>query len=347
MPASKRLFISDVHLGTDSPKNWFQPGKHGAALIAFLEHVIERKAEIKDLVLLGDFFDLWVARVDVVPPTIDEILANPKNAPILQKLRECADSIENVFFVNGNHDMQVTPADVAKVRGTRRALQWIPRYQGGLLYGEHGSRFAMFNAPDKLHDPTDGLPLGYFITRILSTTDKEYDSPAAVFGYVDDLLEAAFTTQKLASSVIEAISELSGLTPETAIKMPNGRRDVTIAEVQAKYAGLYDRWVEKFGQRYSLHAIQAEMKSLGWFADRLCESNGFRTVVLGHTHDAEVDVDALFVSNKRVYVNSGSWCIDQPTFVEVDKTAAGFTVSVSRWSAGGFSVTGGPVTIAR
>jgi hypothetical protein len=209
-----------------------------------------------------------------------------------------------VFHVDGNHDMHVGQADRDAVFGTGVAT-WIPQYDAGLLYAEHGSRFAMFNARDELHDPTDGFPLGYFITRILASSDKEYDRPGSVIRYVDDLLEAAITTSTLAESVIEALAELTGKHSSDTFEMPGARQKLTIAQVQKKYAPLFQRWSEKFGPRYAMQAIMGEMGSLGWFADRLCKQNGYRIVVLGHTHASEVDEDSLLLSQSRVYANAG------------------------------------------
>lgn len=101
-----------------------------------------------------------------------------------------------MFYVDGNHDMHVGQADRDAVFGPGVAT-WIPQYDAGLLYAEHGSRFVMFNARDELHDPTHGFPLGYFITRILASSDEEYDQPGSVIRYVDDLLEAAIATSSL------------------------------------------------------------------------------------------------------------------------------------------------------
>ena len=87
-----------------------------------------------------------------------------------------------------------------EVGGTRRSVQWIQQYHGGLLHAEHGNRFAMFNARDRINDPVGGLPLGYFVSRILAGR-SDYESPAAIATYVDDLLESVFTTTTIAESL--------------------------------------------------------------------------------------------------------------------------------------------------
>jgi UDP-2,3-diacylglucosamine pyrophosphatase LpxH len=107
--------------------------------------------------------------------------------------------------------------------------------------------------------------------------------------------------------------------------LPAPRRPLKIREVQEKYAELWDRWVEKFGYRYALKAVLGEMDSLGWFADRLCTKKGYKVVVLGHTHHAELDKDWFF-GRDRAYANAGYWCTKKPSYVEVDKQKDKFVV---------------------
>ena len=328
MTATKRIFISDVHIGMRSKKDWFRE-KHEPALVKFLKWVARQGNTIKDLILLGDLFELWMVPVDALPPTIEDVLKMKENREILKALRKCVAALENVFYVNGNHDMGVVGKDLDVLSTNGKTVRHVPAYQAGLLYAEHGSRFAMFNARDKLHDPKDGLPLGYFVTRIMATSKEKYDKPGSIASYIDDALEAAYTTQTLAQSVIEALMELANLLPDSEIVMPHPRRSLTIREVQGKYAPLWNRWVEKFGYRYAINAIQGELGHLGWFGDRLCKKYGYRVVVMGHTHDAEMDKD-WFMTRDRVYANAGHWCCRAPTYVEVNKQKDKYVVSLKK-----------------
>lgn len=334
MAKTKRYFISDVHLGVGSQWDWYQQAKHEKFLVGALDQIATEGATgtVKDVVLLGDLFDTWMAPIDTVPPSTGEIIKKHPNA--VAALRRCLSKVDNIFYVNGNHDMSTTQKDLDAITsdGTdgapagNKKVKLIPRYHAGLLYAEHGSRFAMFNAPDRMHDPTDGLPLGYFVTRLLAGR-SDYTNPATLAKSVDNLLEAAFTTQTIATSLIEALMELTKREPWDKIVMPGPRRSITISEVQKRYAPLYDRWVEKFGFRYANNAIRGEMNSLGWFADRLCDREGYKVVVFGHTHEAMQDGDGFFKTN-RAYVNSGYFCSETPTFVEVDKLDGRFEVRI-------------------
>jgi UDP-2,3-diacylglucosamine pyrophosphatase LpxH len=154
MAATKRVFISDVHIGVRGSKEWFQD-KHKANLIDTLEEIAGKPDQIKDLVLLGDFFENWMAPVNKPPPTIDDIVKNQSNQDIFKALEKCTSSTINVYYLNGNHDMHINQKDLNKLP-IKGKIQFITHYHAGLLYGEHGSRFAMFNARDKMHDPFDG-----------------------------------------------------------------------------------------------------------------------------------------------------------------------------------------------
>lgn len=328
---TKRVFISDIHLGMNAEWDWYAPDTHEEPLLELLHYVRAPKSGVKDLVLNGDLFETWMCPLDRKPPTIAEILG--KHARVLDELHAVSESGVDVFYAPGNHDMNVEAADLA---ARLPKLKVVKRYNSGLLYAEHGSRFAMFNAPDTMHDPSDGLPLGYFITRMLAG-HADYTRPRAVFRYVDDLLEAAFTSQKLAESVVEALAEHAGHSLDAVIQMPGSRRPLTLREVQRKYAALFDRWVEKFGLRYAIRSIAAEGGEIGWFADREAERRDYRVVVLGHTHDHDFDEDGWRERNQRIYANSGYWCPrggESAHFVEVDKSARKIEVGVFRLDQG-------------
>lgn len=334
---TKRFFLSDIHLGVGRSWDWFQPGQHEVPLLAALEYVAADPAT-KDVVLLGDIFDTWVTPVDEVPPTVAEVVAaHPR---VTAALTACARSVENVFFVAGNHDMGTTAFDLVDVTG----VQVIERYHAGLLYAEHGHRFAMFNAPHKMQGGLDKLPLGYFVSRLMAGRD-DYTAPGSLACYIDDALETAFTTQRLAESVIEGLMELTGHGPQTIVRMRAPRSDLTLAAVQQKYADLFTWWVQKFGYWYALRAVRAELDSLEWFADREARQQGYRVVVMGHTHSVETDADGPRRAPARIYANTGSFCSGTPTLVEVDKADGHYAVRLHAWDGHGRYVPGNPRTV--
>jgi len=327
MATTKRVFISDVHLGKGGNTDWYKKDIHDSRLLNFLDYVCANADKIKDLVLVGDIFDTWVWNMVDDPPKVEDILEHNNN--IVEKLKDAVGELQNVFYLNGNHDMHVTEEDLSSIKKNGKKIQCIKEYRSGGLFAVHGHNHAMFNAIDQLNDPGRGLPLGYFISRMLAGDDS-YTSPGAILQYVDDLLEAAITTQTISESVIEAMMEHTKKHPQEQFKMPEGRQPVSIEHVKRQYAGLYEKWVEKFGYRYALKAISGEMGSLGWFADRICKKRDFKVVVMGHTHDSEFDKDTPIFGKERIYINSGYWCGDTSHFVLADKLNGSFEVSLVR-----------------
>ena len=119
--SGKRIFISDIHLGDDA-RYWdpipdrrarFFPSEHRDRLLNFLDkQIVAEKDNVKDLVLLGDVFDTWVCPFDALPPTYDSIFGSQENKPILDRLRQIAASNTNLCYVNGNHDYELTDAQL-------------------------------------------------------------------------------------------------------------------------------------------------------------------------------------------------------------------------------------------
>lgn len=325
---SKEIFVlSDIHLGSGLDSDWYKKSVHEDELLKLLDFIAERGGQDDtrvELVLAGDVFDTWLCPMDETPPTIKQIIEH--NTNIIDKLKDVLRSVD-VFYMNGNHDMHVTAEDLSSIAVGNKSIRYINEYRSGLMKVEHGHRYAMFNARDKLNDPQHGLPIGYFITRLLAG-DESYDGPGAIASYVDDLLEAAFTTQTISSSVIEALTEHVGKSSNDAFKMPFGRKEVTIAEVKKRYAKLFDLWVDKFGYLYAINSIRAEMGSLNWFADRLARKHDYNVVIMGHTHGGKIDEDRILFDRNRVYANAGYWATKKPSYIHVNKDNGNYAVTL-------------------
>jgi len=328
---AKEIYIlSDIHLGVGLDTDWYKRDEHESQLIGLLEdlqNIAQQTENEVEIVLAGDIFDTWLCNMSVTPPTINEILEF--NSDVIDEIGKCLEHCK-VFYLNGNHDMNVTADDLKSIHAPdskRNKLICINAYRTGMMKIEHGHRYAMFNAKDKLHDPKHGLPLGYFITRILAE-DKTYSKPGAIASYIDDMLEAAFTTKTISSSVIEAIMEHTGKELDDTFDMPFERRKVTIREVMEKYKKLFELWADKFGYLYTINSARAEMGNLNWFADRISSRSDYKVVVMGHTHDCLVDKDSLFQARDSIYANSGFWATDQPSYIKVLKEEGKYEVSL-------------------
>ncbi len=329
---AKEIYVlSDIHLGAGGASDWYIKGEHDQNLLEVLRLIGNRGIEPDtdvELVLAGDIFDTWLCQVNETPVTISDIL--DYNTNIVEALSVVLNTV-NIFYINGNHDMHVTIDDLDRIQSqiTGNKIQGINEFRTGRAKIEHGHRFSIFNAKDKVNDPLHGLPIGYFITR-LCAGDESYKTKRAIAGYVDDLLEAALTTQTFSESIIEALAEFKGLGPDAIIKMPFGRRDLTIKEVKSKYKDLFSQWIASKGFRYTLKSIEGEgREDLGWFADKMAEKHDYKIVILGHTHSKEVDEDGgwLWFEN-RVYANSGTWVTSNPSYVRIVKGENGSEVSL-------------------
>lgn len=78
MPKNKIIVLSDIHISTNEPTNWYQKNIHEPYLSAILDYVIRESNSIQELILLGDIFDSWTYPPDRQPPTFTDFLkANP------------------------------------------------------------------------------------------------------------------------------------------------------------------------------------------------------------------------------------------------------------------------------
>jgi UDP-2,3-diacylglucosamine pyrophosphatase LpxH len=186
------IFLSDIHIGINSPTNWYQKSFHQPYLKAVLRYIRQNANDIKDLVILGDWFDFWTF--------LPHDGRNPDNHPILptdlrvvfeqnQELFTpcsdgdfvtCLDSIQGQFYyINGNHDMLTTSNEInnhfSPLSKKRREIickgssREIGTYQSGYIYGEHGHQYSALCGPDSnSSNLCEPLPIGHFIARTIA-----------------------------------------------------------------------------------------------------------------------------------------------------------------------------------
>ena len=315
MPKTRRIFLSDIHLTSqklyDDPKkrSWFKPLEHEPRLLAFLDnYVLTNKEQIKDVVLLGDVFNTWVCPARDVPPTYREIFS--ANKAILAKLKDIIKAGMALFFVNGNHDFDLQGPVLHKAI---RGVQVIKYYLTGRIHAEHGHRFDIYNKPDFATDPAYGRPIGYFISRLVTSINGQDFGILDLPGYLDDIIEAALTSQNIFSSIIEGLAEKAGMTDSDEIKLPN-KQSISIGALKDRFQrlnGVYSK-TELINDLY-------QRRYLNGPADRLCQLHDFNVIVFGHTHNALIDKD-FFLVEDRIYANTGSWAKDHAYCVEIDKS---------------------------
>jgi len=312
MPKTIRYFISDIHLSSkelyDHGYSWFKMPDHQARLINFIDENILGISKVKDVVLLGDIFNTWVCPAHIKPPSYTEIFNS--NKEILDKFREIIQAGINLFYVNGNHDFDLAEKEI---RDGIHGILPIKIYSSGRLHAEHGHKFDdIFNKPDYFCDPAFGRPIGYIISRLVTTFTSSGYSLFDLPTYLDDIAEAVVTDQNIYETIIEGLAERGGMTDVDTIRMPYGN-DLSIKDAKSRY--------RKLAEKYSLSEFVRELwdrSALGWHADRLCSKNDLNVVIFGHSHKALIDKD-FFLVKDRIYANTGSWCKKNAYCVKVEK----------------------------
>lgn len=312
----KTIVLSDLHISNGASYSWFLP-PYPKYLTAMLTDVAN-DSTVAELVLLGDIFDLWLYPLDVVPWTVPQILA--ANRDVTAALQRCARNIPNVYYMNGNHDLEVTAADLQPLASGGKSVQLVTpdqynshhQYQRHL---EHGHAVDMFNAPDDAGDTIAGYPLGYFITRMVATAADQ----SAAWEALKRLLQALGTThaalapQQLevrsmgslfVEPIITLLEKLVGVDDSTPIRFADPALNYTVGDIKSHYGSLYSTWWRKYPNiEQFLSAMLTGLLSNGleWYAKLvLAGSSPPKVLAMGHTHHAEA---------QGAYDNDGCWCI--------------------------------------
>lgn len=203
MSIKKNVVISDIHMGTNVSTNWYQKSIHEPYLATILKWVITNKADVDELIILGDLFDFWTCAPDDMPPTAAEIVA--ANSGIDGKtgilgenglLSQVLSALEGrVSYLRGNHDITTTQEDLNEIKNPKYAIKLQPDIyvKDGVVY-THGHLFTLFNSPD-LKGRT--LPVGHYVTRAISYMIKQRGEQASG--------EAGFGAPGMGFASLEAI----------------------------------------------------------------------------------------------------------------------------------------------
>ncbi|UCD77269.1 MAG: metallophosphoesterase [Desulfobacterales bacterium] len=321
MAGTKRFFISDIHLSSEerynvpekSKRARFSPADHQQRLVNFLNKtILQKEAEIKDLVLVGDIFDDWVCPPDEAPPTFDEIFRS--NPEIMDALRAIAKSKINLYYLPGNHDFGLKKS---AIESEIPALICQKAYDDTSLKlrAEHGNQYVLFNR--SYPKIANGRPIGYFITRLSEHLGGYVNRFYDLVSYIDDVLELAAGKSNIFASIIEGLAERAGV---NEIVMDAKGKKISIEAVKKMY--------EPLAAKYSFFAAgkkMAEEGELEPFGDRLSAKKGFKVVIFGHTHKARIDKDSFLVAD-RIYANSGCWSQKKAHCVIADEDKNGKVV---------------------
>lgn len=338
----KTIFMSDIHIGIDFPTNLYQSSKNQANLKKILSYIQANAAQIKDVVILGDWLDLWMYPSSIRPPVAQQIME--ENPQVFTPQTDgdfvsVMDSIQgNLVYVNGNHDINVTEQDInghfapLSKKGKRvRCISSPDCYEAGGLLGEHGHWYSMVCRPYK----DEALPFGYYLTRAgMQDLVNNKDLPPLNVLAVQELISYYEMTFAQAMMTFQANQLGFAKIKDLIFKMPDGST-IAADAVAAKFKGLSINDID---------FLRVDVGgSLNVSADNRLKAMRRKVLVMGHTHIKE-----LYVHDNKVYANSGFLCADSPdengipvsTFVEVeDLGSEHYAVAMVQVSqAGAFSV---------
>lgn len=316
MDTKKKIFISDIHMGTEEsiqserPYGWLLKDR-AALLTEFLEHLTQDK-NLSELVIVGDLFDEWVVPYASSPvPNGDrgyadqfsKIAAASQNKQIIKALCNLADRDEiRVTYVPGNHDMLLENTIIENLIPNIRPLINGPgkgRYLSGKIAAEHGSYYCLFNAPDTYDNPGHSLPLGFFVARSQAegvTTGHPVSRKEYIHVFLD-ALNKMIHKESFADAVFDSIvDQIKPFTDDIVMQgMDAYPESIQTAEVSKLFKGLASNWKKRMsgnvptmmaavGEMACLFPAVLQQYALPYFEKKKAEN----IVILGHTHAWEI-----------------------------------------------------------
>lgn len=334
MPKNKIIVLSDIHISTNEPTNWYQKDFHESYLSAILDYVIHESDSIQELILLGDIFDYWTYPPHRQPPIFTDFLnANPNIFGVNGKLSQALTALQGkVTYVNGNHDMEIAEHDLHQIQTSSNykikycpdPIYYVQTAGGKKIAFTHGHIFTMFNAP-YLDTEISPLPLGYFITRsvayMLNNSLKPGQTVADLQGQgapnsmnlqgLVSSVDAAISSGSigLVNLVLDYIMEETRIPEDEPIILPNGQT-TTMAQAKEVYRNLPNKWVSDYGISATAKSAIADLNGtyIAWFAQRSALMSDSDLIVLGHTHIPKLGITKGFVK----YANNGFECPSSP-----------------------------------
>lgn len=336
--------LSDVHIGTNVPTNWYQAEVHEQRLVTLLGWIAGNADRFDELILLGDLVDIWTYPPRATPPTMADIIA--KNPNTLGRGGALAQTVKalggKVTFLLGNHDGQLTQQDVealnAVLGGT---LNFVPSglydrvgSTGARTTFAHGHFWTMFNAPDPTVPAAwRQMPVGHFVTRAfayylsqtLTPPQTAADLPGMGspngFNLKDFLLSIGPDSDSVADELLDFVAVEAGLDKSTPITLPGGTV-VRYSDAYPQYRNLFTRWSDQYDSNLvALRAACADEwgEQLGWFAQKLAIERTSDLAIFGHTH---LPISGLTASPVNA-INSGYEC---PSIPDVPPHEFSFTM---------------------
>jgi len=321
----KVVIMSDIHIGDNSKTCWYQQKYHEPYLLKALDYIEKNAASINEVILLGDIFDFWTYPCGTKPPSFSDIVnANPNVLGPNGKLRQVADKVP-VTYINGNHDMNVSKDDIAKLGKIRynNGLRYIKETPRGRVLFTHGSEYTIFNAQDTT-TRLNPLPVGHFVTRAISEHLGKTLAPGKTAADLKDdgnpsmgeigwsqIIEALKNHKSVAEILLGIMTSLEGIPIDTPVHLLNGQV-VTFKEAENIYSNLGTQWINRYGMNPTIKSIQADADGsyIAWWAQRDAIQGDIDSdvAILGHTHTAKGGLKEAMIR----YINCGYMCPPLP-----------------------------------
>jgi UDP-2,3-diacylglucosamine pyrophosphatase LpxH len=350
---TKKIFISDIHMGDDRSQETSQPGRYPYGwfrcnipkLANFLSEQLNayNASEVSEVVILGDLFDEWMIPTEQAPLTsFQAICNNPANSPVLKPLRDLA-ALGILSYVPGNHDMTLSTTNLAgnqefmedAFRGIRYLADGV--YRQGRLLAEHGHRYCLFNASDNWTNPPSLLPLGYFLSRLVThkifTTGTDEDLHDILRKFIIQLKDHP----NFVNAVYEAVARDAKLNDADHIDMTGiAGFPATVGPIGSLYEQLIDNWKKNRQDiTWGKALIGDGLGDLSPAAD-LHFGSDQNIVIFGHTHKYDLKPHPFLAAApeaqvirfehpcRAIYANSGAWIDSAPccTYVETQEDFA-------------------------
>jgi len=190
-PPDKTIVISDIHLGISD--DFAEDVANRPLLVEFLKR-LEKTADVKELVIAGDFLDEWYLPMSYPAYTDSSefyraVIKN--NKVVIDELKNVMSRGIKLVYVPGNHDMTLGLDVLAEaLPGIILACDapGLGAYHTGCegdAVIEHGHRYDVFSAPDSFSNKelcrngSTILPPGYFYARYAASWIAEGKPKAA------------------------------------------------------------------------------------------------------------------------------------------------------------------------
>jgi len=344
---ARTVFVSDLHIGTGAETNWYQKNVHEPLLKNFLRYLQSGENHVDELVILGDWFDLWNYHPFSSPPDVALIMR--QNPALFQRHADgdfvsLLDTVK-VRYINGDHDMEVELREVNRLLSDVTDRRILPGhgsdlekpalantyYMDGPVWAEHGNQHDLFNKPSLTEaNPLAPLPLGYFVTRIYchylqkKIASVHRTDAAAVAGCCETGLENyGISLEGLLQELLLQLKKGEKLNPAGIIlkmMMQHNRNNQlefklgskSLSEVNTDgIARFYPDLISEENFYDAMCEAEVAFDGLAHFARQHVQKNPHtRVVVMGHTHCA-LNMYCGSLKN-HLFVNTGYFCPPQP-----------------------------------